>query len=384
MCRTRSSGRDELRWHLERGLGRGLDLLRKAPESAARAAATHVCMHETRWDPEREDRGHYHMKALAIAADPEIESQVLDRWERNIPLQFRGPWSDVGLILAGLGRPRAVELATLECESEVLEEGPGLPAYPEGMSDVREWLAAIREDARLKVGGGLRVGRMARDGDLQAMVDALEDNSCPHLQESMAVAFTRARDDAARDWLLERIQEDRKSERSYWWWQGLSGQRPSEPARELVLRILDTAEAYLLPWVLLTLFRNDCPGDEAIHVRAVERCLAEGAEDAVSVALEWMEHRWRPDYHNLILGILRRSAYGRNRATALELARTAGVEVPEADLVLLLEDAELDCRTLALEMIPPDVVSKRLLELGATEGEDPAFLSAVSKVFSVE
>lgn len=384
MSAAASEPSDELTWHLARGLGRGLDLLRAAPPEEARRAVAHVCTAETRWDPEREERGHYLAKALAIVGDAEIERQVLDRWERGIALRFRGPWSDVGLILAGLGRPRAIALATEESRMEEEEEGPGRPAHPEGIVDVKEWLEAIRGDQRLRIGGGLRLAQLARTEDMPELVRALENPACPHLQEAVAVALTRARDDRARDWLVARLEEDADCERAYWWWQGLSGQRPVPRARGLAIRAVDTVRPVLLQWVELTLFRNLEPGDGDLHVRLLERALREGAEDAVSVGLDWIESRWDPAYSPLVRRVLRTSAYGRNRTAALERLAARRLEVPEEDLLHLLEDAELECRTLALAQLPRETAIRRLLALGANEAEDPGFLVAVRDVFRTE
>lgn len=371
---------ENLRWNLERGLGKGLWLLRAAPLDEAREAVLHVCIHETRWDPDREDRGHYLAKALAIAGDAAIEAQVLDRWEREIPWKFRGPWSEVGLVLAGLGHGRAVELATRESEDSECEEGPGLPAFPEGFSDVKEWIEAIRDDARLRLGGGLRIGRIAREEDLPVVREALMDEQCPHLQEAVSVACTRIPDDEARDWILDRIEEEGSGERSFWWWQGLSGQRPAVRARDLAIRSMDTVPAACLQWVLRTLVVQGDPGVEVAVVRLVERSLHEAAEDAVTVALDWMKINWHPDYEGTVVRVLRSSSYGPNRSAAVDLSGTVGLTLAEEDLLMLLEDADLNCRLGALKQLDPVGAENRLRELGAQDREDPAFLAAVQGV----
>ncbi len=368
---------EDLRWNLERGLGKGLWLLRTASLDEARNAVLHVCIHETRWDPEREDRGHYLAKALAIVGDPAIEALVLDRWEREIPWKFSGPWSNVGLVLAGLGHDRAVELATRESEASEWEEGPGLPAYPEGFSDVREWIEAIRDDPRLRVGGGLRIGSLAREEDMAAVREALMDEACPHLQEAVSVACTRIPDDEARDWFLDRIEEKGSGERTYWWWQGLSGQHPAVRARDCAFRSVDSAPAVCLQWVLRTLVAQADPGVRLKVIRLVERSLQEAAEDAVTVALDWIESHWLPEYEDTVVRVLHSSSYGRNRAAAVNLSGNVGITLPEEELLLLLEDADLKCRLGALRQLDPEGLKNRLLELGALEGEDPAFLAAV-------
>ena len=371
----------DLIWYLERGLGRGLSLLREALPDEARRVVGQVCSRETRWDPAVEDRSFYLTKALAIAGNGTLEEELLDRWERNIPLRFRGPWSEVGLVLAGLGRPRAVELAILENLADLEEEGPGFPAAPEGIQDVQEWLAAIRDDARLRVGGGLKLGRITGSDDRDHLFRALDDDGCAHLQEAVAVAYTRVSDDRARDWFADRVEDDPHGERAFWWWQGLSGQRPAPRVRALALREAESAPAVFLQWIQLTLFRNIQPGDDAVHLRLLERGLSEGAEDLVSVTLDRIEQHPDPAYAVRLRAVICRSASGTNRARALELAGRDQVAIPETDLLDLLEDSEIRCRMLALGQLPGERVAEHLVALGGTEGEDPAFLEAVRAVF---
>jgi len=385
MATTRSStNTDELIQHLERGLGKGLVLLRGASRTEAGRAVMHVCIHETRWDPDREDRSFYLAKALTIANDAAIEEEVLDRWEKEMPWKYRGPWSDVGLVLAGLGHPRAMELVTIESGTEEWEEGPGFPAAPEGMSDVREWLEAIREDARLRIGGGLRIASLIQEEDLPAVREALEDTGCVHLQEAVAVAFTRIEDDEARDWFLDTLEGGGEQDgmQNYWWWQGLSGQSPVERSRILAIDAIETAHPICLQWILRTLVKNGRSGDEEQVAKLVKRSLQESAEDAVAVAIEWMPDNWQPEYEEILLAVLRTSGFGPNRAGVLELAARVDVTVPREDLLLLLEDAELACRIQAMEMLGPEAAGPRLRELCDQPREDPAFVAAAQEMLA--
>jgi len=129
--------------------------------------------------------------------------------------------------------------------------------------------------------------------------------------------------------------------------------------------------------VLRTLVAQADPGVRLKVIRLVERSLQEAAEDAVTVALDWIESHWLPEYEDTVVRVLHSSSYGRNRAAAVNLSGNVGITLPEEELLLLLEDADLKCRLGALRQLDPEGLKNRLLELGALEGEDPAFLAAV-------
>lgn len=370
-------------WYLERGLGRGMTLLRETRSDEAVTAVEHVCCHETRWDPDAEDRTFYLAKALAMIDDREVEERILDRWERELVWQYRGPWSEVGLVLAGRGHPRAIDLLGRETEIEVESAGPGPVASTEGMTDVAEWLEAIREDARLRVGGGLRVAKLLSPADRPKLRRALEDPGCPHLQEAVAVTFSRVADGEARTWLMDRV-EAADGDRAYWWWQGLSGQEPCERARQLALDAVASSETPVanLGWALRTLLRNHGEADGARIVAAMRRALEVRAEDAVSHGLEFIARHCDAGYADVLLDTMRGSGYGANRREALETALDLAVEVPTADLSNLLEDADCECRLLALRAIDDDTARERLAQIARGRGEDPGFLAAATERFT--
>ncbi len=377
--RTDSPDRDVLHWHLERGHGRGLELLRVADPADAADAVEAICCRETRWDADAEDRTFYFAKALAIADDRALEERVLDRWERELVWSYRGPWSEVGLVLAGRGNPRAMELIEAESRRDALAFGPGAPALPEGLTDAAEWLDAIREDPRLRVGAGLRLATVTKPDDLPKLRRALADRECRHLQEAVAVAYSRTADDDAREWLLDTLSfED--SERTFWWWQALSGQRPSTRSRDAARRALADADTRTadLAWILRVLERNRQPGDEALLAGGVRRGLVEGAEDAVSVGIAAFARAFDPAFAPVTVQVLGASAFGHNRRDALALAVEHGIPIASRDVEALLEDADDDCRRAALAIVDADS-APRLRALAADDADDPSFRAAVAE-----
>jgi hypothetical protein len=372
-----------LLWFLQRGLGRGLILLRQTDSDEASDAVAATCCQETRWDPDTEDRTFYLAKALAIIDDRDVEERILDRWERELPWQYRGPWSDVGLVLAGRGHLRAGELIEQEAAAEFAAMGPGPRAAPEGMTDVAEWLEAIRDDPRLRVGGGLRVAKLATPDDRPRIRAALTDDACPHLQEAAAVCYSRFVDGEARTWLIDHVETD-VDERAYWWWQGLSGQAPCDRARSLAIAALrdDATSPAHLGWALKTLFANWRADDRSLLGDVIERAIRVKAEDAVSQGLDFISDRWDPAYAATLLHTLRYSSYGANRRDAIELARRYHVTIPADDLSDLLEDADAECRLVALELVDDATARARLVEIARGGGEDPAFLAAATARFT--